>query len=658
MLSFDTSLTALRAAQIGLRVAANNQANAATPGYHRQRLHLGERAATLIDGVAVGTGVNSLRVDRSVSALTQSSLNHSISQQGAQEASLETLQAVEGVFDPLSGGLTDRVSQFFHQLDQWTVNPGDLTQRRAVLQAARQMTGAFNQAADRLDTIQSSVHQEIQGTLDEANGLIQQIAELNGEISTSRGGGQEPLDLLDRRDALLEQLSGLTDARVPLRADVDEVVTLASGAMSFSTQPIALVLSTNARGEREITRKGGSTPLEFASGRLAGLLQGGTDRIDAARGQLDSITRSLAQAVDRTHAAGVGLSGPFTQLTGVRAVTAVAAPLNQVTGKWPLSAGQVTVAVTDVATGERRLFAIDVDPTRDTLEDMATKLSGIGNVSATVDPRTRLLSVATAPGFGVDFAGGLPTVTTPSAGWTGTASGHVSGRPTGTINGEWTLTVTQGGQVGAGADVRAEVRDASGTLLGTVQLGSSYLPGKPIAVAQGVELRFEAGTLVTGETSTWDVVPTPDEVGLWPALGMRSFFQGDSAGNLAVREDLWDDPRELAAGTTALPGDNSIATRLAALRDAGLPELQGQSATVALDGLTVEVGAETAAASWSVDQATALSTSLRQQRDSVSGVDLNEELANMLTYQRMFQAASRFLRAADENLQELMTLVR
>ncbi len=658
MLSFDTSLTALRAAQIGLRVAANNQANAATPGYHRQRLHLGERAATPVHGVAVGTGVNALRIDRSVSALTQYSLNQSISQQGAQEASLETLRAVEGVFDPLSGGLTDRVSQFFHQLDQWTVNPGDLTQRRAVLQAARQMTGAFNQAADRLDTIQTSVHQEIAGTLREVNGLIQQVAELNGEISTSRGSGQEPLDLLDRRDALLEQLAGLTDARVPLRADVDDVVTLASGAVSFSTQPIALVLSTNALGEREITWKGGTTALEFASGRLAGLLQGGIDRVDAARGQLDTITRTLAQAVDQMHSAGVGLSGPVQQLTGVRAVTAVDAPLNQVIEHWPLTAGRVTIAVTAAATGERQLYAIDVDPARDTLEDIATQLSGISQVSATIDPRTRLLSLATAPGFAVDFAGGLPTVMTPSAGWTGTAAGHVSGRPTGSVNGEWTLTVVQGGRVGVDADVRAEVHDASGTLLGTVQLGSSYLPGKPIVIAQGVELRFDAGTLGTGETSTWDVIPTPDEVGLWPALGLRSFFQGDSAGNLAVRDDLWNDPRQLAAGTTARPGDNSIARRLAALRDAGLPELRGQSATVALDGLTVEVGAETAAASWSVDQATALSTSLRQQRDSVSGVDLNEELANMLTYQRMFQAASRFLRAADENLQELMTLVR
>ena len=658
MISFASSLTALRAAQIGLRVAANNQANAATPGYHRQRLQLGERATTAIDGLAVGTGVNSLRVDRSVSSLTQYSLNQSISQQGAQAASLETLRSVEGVFDPISGGLTDRVSQFFHQLDQWTVNPGDLTQRRAVLQAARQMTAAFNQAADRLDTIESSVDQEIQGTLDTVNGLIQQIAELNGEISSSRGGGQEPLDLLDRRDALLEQLAEHTDARFPFRADIDDVVTLGSGAVSFSTQPIALVLSTNVQGEREITWQGRSTPLEFSSGRLAGLLQGGTDRIDAARGQLDSITRALAVAVDGMHAAGVGLSGPFTQLTGVRAVNAVDATLDKVTGQWPLAVGQVTVAVTEAATGERRLFAIDVDPARDTLEDVASKLSSISQVTATVDPRTRLLSLATAPGFAVDFAGGLPTVMTPSAGWTGTATGHVSGRPTGTINGEWTLTVTSGGQVGVDADVRTEVRDASGTLQGTIQLGSTYLPGKSIAVAQGVELRFETGTLVTGETSTWDVVPQPDEVGLWPALGVRSFFQGDSAGNLAVRDDLVSDPRQLAAGTTALPGDNSIAKRLAALRDTGLPELQGQSATEALDGLTVEVGAETAAASWSVDQATALSTSLRQQRDSVSGVDLNEELANMLTYQRMFQAASKFLKAADENLQELMTLVR
>lgn len=658
MISFNSSLSALRAAQIGLRVSSNNQANAATPGYHRQTLQLGERATTAIGGLAVGNGVNALRVDRSVSALTQYSLNQSISRQGAQEASLEALRSVEGVFDPLSGGLTDRVSQFFHQLDQWTANPGDLTQRLAVLQSARQMTGAFNQAADRLDTIQSSVHQEIQGTLNEVNGLIEQVAELNSQIATSQGGGQEPLDLLDRRDTLLERFAELTDARLPFRADVDDVVTLASGAVSFSTQPITLVLSTNAVGERQITWQGGSTPLEFASGRLAGLLQGGTDRIDAARAQLDSITRSLAGAVDGIQAAGVGLSGPFTQVTGVRAVTAVDAPLSKVTANWPLSAGQVTVAVTEAASGERRLYAIDVDSARDTLEDIAAKLSEISQVSATVDPRTRSLSLATAPGFAIDFAGGVPTIMTPSAGSTGTAIGHVSGRPTGTINGEWTLSVTQGGQVGVDADVRAEVRDASGTLLGTVQLGSSYLPGKSITIAQGVEVQFDSGTLLTGETSTWDVVPQPDEVGLWPALGMRSFFQGDAAGNLAVRDDLLRDPRELAAGTTALPSDNSIAKRLSALRDAGLPQLQGQSATAALDGLTIEVGAETAAANWSVDQATALSSSLRQQRDSVSGVDLNEELANMLTYQRMFQAASKFLKAADDNLQELMSLVR
>ena len=144
-------------------------------------------------------------------------------------------------------------------------------------------------------------------------------------------------------------------------------------------------------------------------------------------------------------------------------------------------------------------------------------------------------------------------------------------------------------------------------MLGTLQLGSSYLPGKPVAIAQGIELKFDAGTLVTGDSSTWQVVPNPDEVGLWPALGMRSFFQGDSAGNIKVRADLVADPRQLSAGTTSLLGDNSIAKRMAALRDTALPGQQGQSATVALDGLTVEVGAETAAANWSVDQATALS---------------------------------------------------
>ena len=448
MITFDTSLTALRAAQIGLRVAANNQANAATPGYHRQSLHLGERATTAIDGLAIGNGVNTLRIDRSVSAITQYSLNQSISQQGAQEASLETLRAVEGVFDPISGGLTDRVSQFFHQVDQWTVNPGDLTQRRSVLQAAQQMTGAFNQASDRLDAIQTSVHQEIQATLDEVNSLIKQIAELNGAIASARGNGEQPIDLLDRRDTLLEQLSTNTDARFPLRSDVDDVVTLGSGAVSFSTQPITLVMSTNAQGEREITWQGRSTPLEFASGRLAGLLQGGTDRIDAARGQLDSIVRSLSVAVDSLQAAGVGLTGPFTQLTGTRATTAVNAPLNETAGNWPLSSGQVSIAVTEAATGERRLYSIDVDPAQDTLEDIATKLSGIGQVSATVDPRTKLLSIATVPGFAVDFSGGLPSAATASAGSSGTSQIHVGGRPTGSSNGEWTLTVLQGGQVG------------------------------------------------------------------------------------------------------------------------------------------------------------------------------------------------------------------
>lgn len=149
-----------------------------------------------------------------------------------------------------------------------------------------------------------------------------------------------------------------------------------------------------------------------------------------------------------------------------------------------------------------------------------------------------------------------------------------------------------------------------------------------------------------------------DTSGVLAALGVNTFFTGSDATNIAVNEALVADPLLLAAASTFHAGDGGIAGRIAALDSTPSPRLNGLTLTGFYDGIANEIAVNGAAATDASETASAVLSALRVQRESLSGVNLDEEAISLIKYERAFQGASRFVSVVNDLLNELVTLIR
>lgn len=136
--------------------------------------------------------------------------------------------------------------------------------------------------------------------------------------------------------------------------------------------------------------------------------------------------------------------------------------------------------------------------------------------------------------------------------------------------------------------------------------------------------------------------------------GINIFSGNAGAGDLAVDPAIQSDLNNIAAGVSGLPGDGGLARAIAGLRDTNMAALGNQSPTVYYNNLVAQIGQDTSYYANAQSTQQAVLTQLDEQRQSVSGVNSDEELGNMLRYQRSFQAASKILSVLDQTTDELI----
>ena len=156
--------------------------------------------------------------------------------------------------------------------------------------------------------------------------------------------------------------------------------------------------------------------------------------------------------------------------------------------------------------------------------------------------------------------------------------------------------------------------------------------------------------------SGYEISFSDDTSGALAALGINTFFTGRSANTIEVNQVLLDDPTVLAVGAGHVPGSNDTALAIAALQDVALDELGGVSLREYWQNSVNSLAVRTSAANAAVESAQLVRESLYSQVQAVSGVSLDEESINLLTFQRQFQAAARFISVIDETLQILLNL--
>jgi flagellar hook-associated protein 1 FlgK len=166
------------------------------------------------------------------------------------------------------------------------------------------------------------------------------------------------------------------------------------------------------------------------------------------------------------------------------------------------------------------------------------------------------------------------------------------------------------------------------------------------------------GTLSINAASGYDVSFSEDTSGALAVLGVNTYFTGQNGADIAVRQDLIDQPGLLNAGRTVggQPVDNGAALAISQLQDQANGALGGQTIRGAWLDSVQSIGLRTTAAATRSTSATTVRENLEAQRAAVSGVSVDEESINLITYQRQYQASARFISVVDEMTQTLIQM--
>ncbi|MEZ6130988.1 MAG: flagellar hook-associated protein FlgK [Planctomycetaceae bacterium] len=656
MTHIDVGISAMRAAQVGLATIANNIANADTDGYHRQRVDLVDRRSIQNQHLWLGGGVDVASITRLRNATVEHALTANLSGKAAAEASLQALSRIEAALTPGPGSIDSLVTDFFDQVEQLALNPSDSVLRREIVATASQLASAINGVTQAFSNAGSASAQEIKETVDKVNSLAENISNLNHSIRIAEARAENPNSLYDQRERLINELAAYVDIDSRSVINGGDPLVAAGGALIVGNARSIISVQETADGRLLLASSTGQKGIEVRSGKLGGLLES-MHAVDLGiQADFQEWATSLIREIDTIQATGLSLTGPVRSITGQRSVADINAPLREAGTAFGVESGELSLTVTD-ASGQRQTHVISVDVTTESLTDFAAKLNAVANVNASVNASTGRLSIHTNPGYAIDFAGRADSAPISSA-ITGTAVPTLSGRFTGSTNGTWTAEVISGGEVGVTPDVFLQVTDSvSGQVIGQFNVGLGYPANQVIQIGEGINVAFGPGTLNAGDTFDVQVTGTPDETGLLASLGMQTLFIGGDLSHVAVHPDILASPGAFAAAHSSITGDGQQLDRFISLRSKTVGAAGFETFEERLSSIVGSSGILVTTQQQEIDQRDLRIVELENARDAVSGVDPNEELLQMLQFQRAFQAASRFVTSMDESLDELMRLV-
>ena len=652
--SFDIGISGLGAAQNGFDIIGNNIANAATDGYHRQRLELVPSYAAQVGSVLIGGGVDVAGVSRMIDTLLENEILRQQSSYGQVSKEVDMLRTIETAFGELSseGGLNEAIDEFFNALQDLASNPNQSVWQNQVLTVAEAMANRFRTLDEFLTNLESQITLEAEQTIEEINNLIKTIAELNENIERQEIQSGQANNLRDKRDQCITELSKLVSVQTQEREYGVVDVSIAGIPVLTGTNAIELEVGFNENIGLGITVAGEyNYYTDIQGGRLGGLISLKNDIITDIHDDLNTLVSAIIQQVNQYHVQGAGSEGSFTELNGWTMVSEDLVDFNP-----PVTDGNIYIRVIDTNTGAVTRTAVPVDVSADSLTSLAADITAITGLTASVTDSK--LHIQADAGYEFDFLPSVLPLPTDSD-FTGTTSPpdvSVSGIYTGSENQTFTFTVSGTGSVGNGS-IQITVTDGQGNTVTTLNVGSGYAAGDVLDAGNGIKIALGVGDLVDGNTFEVDAFARSDETGVLAAVGMNTFFSGRNASNIAVCSDISDTPGRIAVATGPDMADNTNALRLAGLRDQTVSDLDSLTPGEFYRRLVTDVGLDLSVRQVSQENIEVIVQNLANQQSEISGVDINDEAAKMLVFEQMFKAMAKYLNTVQSSLSTIMELL-
>lgn len=623
----STSSSALLAFQRALATVSHNVANVGTEGYSRQRVELANRIGAPNGSGFAGAGVQVTTIRRLVDEFNSGRLLFSSAELGRLSELSRLANRVDASFTDAGTSLTAGWSEFFDATQAISTDPSSISARESYLAAADSLASRFRYLNSQLDSLDREVNGRLGAAAQEVNRLTGEVARLNQEIIRQRAasGGQPPNDLLDQRDLLINRLSeqiGVTtaeqeDGSLNVFTQGGQALVVGARSLQVSTQQDPF---QPQRVNLVLEFQGGAVRLPEASlgGEIAGLLEFRREVLDPTSRSIGQLATSLAFLVNQQNAQGVDLYGaPGEPIFSQPAIPSLPGQNN--TGGATLAA-----SIADITAISGSDIEINFDgavfTARDPLTGATFPISGTGTPGDPLLVNGLALVLNGAPNAGDSFliqptagaAGRLNVVMTDPRGIAAAGPVQVAASVANIGDSVARLSVVDRNDPALGTPVDIQFIDANTY---TVNAGPpiAWAPGDVIAV-NGWELRLEPP-------------PAP----------------GDSFS---------------ISPTGANSSDNANALVLAQLDDA--LRLNGGIGTLneTLRGMVSSIGGAARGAEFSLQGQQAIQAQLEQVRESESGVNLDEEAANLLRFQQAYQAAAQLINTADTLFQSLIAAVQ
>ena len=642
-------LSGILAAQRAMLVTAHNISNSNTKGYTRQSTIMATKLPVTTTAGTIGQGVELVKIIRHKDDYLNNRLRDISSSLGSASIKSQYLRELETVFNETSeASLNNALASFFKGINDLSQNTENMSSRATLFEKANTLTDTFHRTVNELNQMKTFVKQSFESKLSDVNNLTTNIASINKQIAALNVKGIESNDLLDKREALLLDLSKLINITVITQNNGMVNVSTSGGTLVSGTSSTNITSKTDASGAINIVNaKSENSKYVFKTGEIKGLQDFYNKTLVDYNDRLDTLASGLIKEVNKIHSEGVGLSGGFTSIMSTNAVSGTTATLDAAGLDITPSTGDIYITVINTSTGAVTKNIISVDVSTDSLTDLQTSIDGLANIAASIVDNKLLIQANSGYEFNFSYA------LDPNPGALGTSTASVSGIYSGESNDVYTFTALGTGTIGSTAGLQVEVTDSSGAVVATLDVGSDYTPGNTINVANGVSLTLSGGTITTGDAFSLDVINDSDTTDLLAALGINTFFNGTDASDIAVNTDISEDVSLIAASTGEV-GNNTNALRLAALQD-DTSAIDNTTFADYLHQIASSLGEEASNAYKSEDNFNALETSLGNRRDEISGVSTDEELINLVRFQQAYQASAKYISIVDGLVERLLS---
>ena len=638
---FGIGMTGLTAAQAGLTTAGHNIANVNTAGYSRQEIIQAASPAVFTGSGWIGQGVDVLSVRRVYADHLVSQLRSAAADTAALETLSTELARLDDLFGDPSAGLAPALDEFFTAMGALAAHPADIPSRQAALGAARALASRFGVLSGQLDGIRVSTNGRIASTVDTINGDVAEIARLNRQIALASGDPtRPPNDLLDRRDEVAARLASSIGIRTVLQDDGSMNVFLSSGqplvvgqtATRLETRP-----SIDAPQDLQIgLASNGFVALkssDLAGGALGGLIAYRDEALVNAQNDLGRIAAALAGTVNEQHRLGQDLAGN----AGVD-LFAVGAPASRSVST-NVGTGVLGVAVTD----PKALAASDYEVRYDGANYTVVRLRDSASWTYASLPQT-------VDGLAISMASGAPA-----------AGDRYRIEAVRASAGAFRLAIADPTLLAAALPVvtgSLATNTGSGSFASTT-ISSAYW-ATPLAAP--LTITYNSGTnAMTGFPSVPVSVTVGGTTTVYPGASFIPWTDGATVSFGGITFTTAGAPKDGDQFTISPnlggAGDNRNAQKLAGLADLALV---GGTATLAAayGALVSDVGQATHEASVERDAQAIVTGQLRAAQQGVSGVNLDEEAANLQRYQQAYQASAKVMALAATLFDTILDIAR